>query len=162
MLRCCWLLALAGCSIFRPYRIPTPATPDDIKQQQKAKALKAKEGAKAAKKAKAQQAAGEEETTVAAAPVDEAAAGPDGEEAKKKLPKASKVRYDNNGLMKRPKLIRRRYHKPVSKGFHPIDGIKNFFSRLAHGKPKQKPSGKGKKDQDQPDASGDGFPPSQP
>ena len=136
--------------------MPTPDTPDDIKKQQKEKAEKAKQGAKAAKKAKSQAQDGEEASVVAATPTEatpEAAADGD---AAKKLPKGSKVHYDGHGLMKRPKLIRRRYHKPESDGFHPLAGITHFFSRLVHGKPKDKPSGKGKKGKDQP--ADDTFP----
>ena len=137
--------------------MPTPDTPDDIKKQQKEKAEKAKQGAKAAKSKAKSQAQGEEETlVVAAAPTEETPATADGDAAKK-LPKGSKVHYDGHGLMKKPKLIRRRYHKPEGTGFHPFDGIKNFFSRLVHGTPKQKPSGKGKNGTDKP--ADDSFPP---
>ena len=136
--------------------MPTPDTPDDIKKQQKEKADKAKQGAKAAKKAKSQAQDGDETSVIAAAPTEATPdAAADGDPTKK-LPKHSKVRYDSHKLLKKPKLIRRRYHKPVGTGFHPLDGIKHFFSRLVHGKPKEKPSGKGKKGKDQP--ADDTFP----
>ena len=140
------LLAFAGCSVYNrvvhPYRLPTPEAPPEFKRQQKAKALKAREGSKAAAKAKA---AGNDAPAADAAPD----AGADaGAESKAKPPASDKkVKFDKDtGLMKKPKLIRRRYHKPVGKGFHPLDGTKNFFKNLFRGKPNQKPSGKGKQD----------------
>lgn len=145
------LAELPGCKvydrIFHPYRLGTPEPSPEFKKQQKAKELKAKEGSKAAKAA--QKAKGKSTETVEASSADSApsadAAAPDEKSA---LPeKHKKVKYDKQGLMKKPKLLHRRIHKPVSKGFHPIDSFKNLF----RGKPKDKPSGKGK-DKDPADA----------
>ena len=137
------LAALSGCSVydrvFHPYRLPTPEAPPEFKRQMKAKGLANKNRDKAANVKKPKSA----DPDAAAPP--EASADDDGgakatADTGTRQPATSKstVKYDKAGLMKKPKLLRRRITKPVSSGFHPFRSIKNFFKYKLHGKRKPK------------------------
>ena len=71
-------------------------------------------------------------------PVAASAATPTAAPATRTLPDRPTVRYDKSGLMKKPKLIRRRIHKP-SKPFRPWQSIRNFFKYGLHAKPNYSP-----------------------
>ena len=162
-LRLLVLAALGGCTLFHPFRIPTPKpSPEFIAQQAAAKkAKKAREaeekanigtgsktkggglsflkGKKSAKK-KADEST-EEGATDVAAPINGAASSPTASAGatgattaeSRTMPERSTVRYDKEQLMKKPKLIRRRVHKPVH-SFHPWQSIRHFFKYTLHGK----------------------------
>ena len=135
------LVALSGCSvydsIFHPYRLPTPEAPPEFKRQMKAKGLANKNRDKAANVKKPKSADPDAAAPPEASADDDAKATAD---AGTRQPATSKstVKYDKGGLMKKPKLLRRRINKPVGSGFHPFRSIKNFFKYKLHGKPKPK------------------------
>ena len=146
------LVALSGCSvydsIFHPYRLPTPPLSPELKRQMKAKGLVKKNRDKTTKTKKPKSAdpdAAPEATAADAAPADKPAADKDDPTAPTE-PKAHKhgALYDKREMLKKPKLLRRRYHKPAGDGFHPLRGIKNYFKYKLHGKPdyKHKPAPK--------------------
>lgn len=126
--------------LVHPYRIPTPEPSPEFKRQMKAKKLADKTRGKAsrAKKPKSADpdAAAAPDAAADAAPAD-TKASPDAS-AEPKPHKHSQL-YDKKDMLKKPKLLRRRYHKPPSDGFHPLRGIKNFFKYKLHGKHKPKP-----------------------
>ncbi|GAB2854004.1 hypothetical protein GCM10027044_12070 [Hymenobacter ruber] len=142
------LSALGGCTlyhkVFHPYRLPTPKpSPEFIAQQKEKKEHEklqndlAKSAASAKKKAGAN--APEAATDVSTPSNDGATASASTAAAKGSVyPERSTVRYDKHGLMKKPKLNRRKRHK-VSKGFHPIESIRNFFKYGFHAKPNYSP-----------------------
>ena len=144
-----WLLAaLGGCTlyhkVFHPYRLPTPKpSPEFIAQQKEKKEHEkltndlAKSAASAKKKSGGD--APEAATDVSTPSNDGATASASTAAAKGSVyPERSTVRYDKHGLMKKPKLNRRKRHK-VSKGFHPIESIRNFFKYGLHAKPNYSP-----------------------
>ncbi|MBH8559741.1 hypothetical protein [Hymenobacter negativus] len=142
------LSALGSCTlyhkVFHPYRLPTPKpSPEFIAQQKEKKEHEklqndlAKSAASAKKKAGAD--APEAATDVSTPSNDGATASASTAAAKSSVyPERSTVRYDKHGLMKKPKLNRRKRHK-VSKGFHPIESIRNFFKYGFHAKPNYSP-----------------------
>ena len=108
----------------------------------KAKGLVKKNRNKATKTKKPKSAdpdAAPEATAADAAPADKLAADKDDPTAPAE-PKAHKhgALYDKREMLKKPKLLRRRYHKPAGDGFHPFRSIKNFFKYKLHGKRKPK------------------------
>ena len=141
------LAALGGCSVyhkvFHPYRLPTPKPSPEFKAQQKEARARKKAAAQPTplfrKKAAAPEEAATDVSTPSgavagtgpAAPVDAAAAA-------RTLPERSTVRYDKQGLMKKPKLARRRIHKS-STPFRPWQSIRNFFKFGLHAKPNYSP-----------------------
>ena len=68
----------------------------------------------------------------------DAASASTASDAARTLPEKSTVRYDKQGLMKMPKMNRRKVHN-YSKGFHPIESIRNFFKFGLHAKPNYDP-----------------------
>ena len=130
------LTALGGCKIFHPYRLPTPKPSLEFKAHQKEVAAR--------KKANEQAFALNKKTTNT--PADEAATDvstPSGGVVKaansttaeaRTLPERSTLRYDKQGLMKKPALMRRRVHKHF-KPFRPGQAIRNFFKFGLHAKP---------------------------
>jgi hypothetical protein len=75
-----------------------------------------------------------------ATPVPASAAAPTAtpEEART-LPERATVRYDKQGLMKKPKLIRRRINKPASKPFRPWKALRHYLKFKRYGKPNYSP-----------------------
>lgn len=141
------LPALGGCSlyhkVFRPYRLPTPKpSPEYLAQQKKKQADEklhsdlAKASASVRKKSGA---APEEAATDVAGPSGMEAASQSTTAATRTLPEKSTVRYDKNGLMKKPRLERRKVHKQ-RKPFRPIESIRNFFKYGLHAKPNYSPN----------------------
>ena len=131
---------LGGCRIFHPYRLPTPKPSPEFKAQQKA----AKSRNKANDKAggglfKKKTAAPEEAATDVSTPSGAATAAVPTEEAARTLPERATVRYDKQGLMKKPKLMRRRRHNKGGKPFRPIESIRHFFKLGLHAKPNYSP-----------------------
>lgn len=147
------LAGLEGCQLFRPYRLPTPKPSPEFKAQQAAaqKAKKAREakdgsGRFGFLKSKPKKQAGDEDpdtdpaeaaTDISAAPGAAPTPGAAPAEARK-LPERSTVKYDKGGLMKKPKLVRRRVNKPTW-NFHPWQSVKQFFKYKFHGKPNYDP-----------------------
>ncbi len=122
-------LLLGACSLLHPYRLPTPPMPPELKAQRKAAARARKQSAHAAEQSK-QKAADADATPTGTAP---AAA----DAAPKEPPRRAKLKYDKKtGLMKKPKLMRRRMHKQPGKPFRPFEAIGHLFHR------KPKPHGK--------------------
>ena len=141
------LAALPGCSVyegvFHPYRLPTPETPPEFKRQKKAKALAAKGRDKAAS-VKKPKSADPDAADAAAPPAARSGADAGSREeadagARQPATTKSSVQYDKAGLMKKPKLLRRRITKPPGNGFHPFRVFKNLFKSKPHGKSKPKP-----------------------
>ena len=142
------LAALGGCSVyhkvFHPYRLPTPKpSPEFLAQQKAAKqARKAQQQPTPLFKKKPTTSPEEAATDVSSptggpvvAATGTAAAAPDA----RTLPEHATVHYDKAGLMKKkPKLMRRRIHKP-SKPFRPWQSIRNFFKYGLHAKPNYSP-----------------------
>ncbi|WP_201985873.1 hypothetical protein [Hymenobacter rubidus] len=143
-----WLLAALGsCSLYRkvfhPYRLPTPKPSPEYLAEQKKKKEQEKlrnDLAKASASTRKQSGPGSEEAaTDISMPL--APAGDGGAidaPATRSLPEKSTVRYDKHGLMKKPKLNRRKRHK-VSKPFRPIQSIRDFFKYGLHAKPNYSP-----------------------
>jgi hypothetical protein len=141
------LLALGGCSIFHPYRLPTPKPSPEYKAQQEAEAKARKEREKAsasvsksAKKNKSEDDT-EEAATDVSAPSDGALAAPTASTTPetRTLPEGPTVKYDKHQMLKKPKLMRRRRHNKGSKPFRPIESIRNFFKYGLHKKPNYSP-----------------------
>ena len=142
---CFLVVLLSSCSVyhkvFHPYRLPTPKPSPEFKAQQKAKKSKRsflsfnhgkKTNAKNEDGTDVEEAATDVSTpTGGALPTPVASASTE----TRTLPERSTVRYDKNGLMKKPKLMRRRIHKPARKPFRPWQSIRNFFKFNLHGKP---------------------------
>lgn len=140
------LASLGGCSlsrkVFHPYRLPTPKpSPEYIAQQKEKKAAeklradKDKEVSALAKKKKSSSDTEEAATDVSMPTDNGAAASTNTSDIKSSVyPERSTVKYDKHELMKKPKLMRRRRHK-YSKGFHPIESVRNFFKYGFHAKP---------------------------
>ena len=150
------LAALGGCTIFHPYRIPTPKPSPEYKAKLAAdkKAKKAREAeeksgwlsflkGKSKSKKNKDADAPEEAATDVAAPINGSGVAPTATASattadSRTLPERSTVRYDKQELMKKPKLIRRRVNKPTW-SFHPWQSIKSFFKYNLHGKPNYSP-----------------------
>ena len=133
------LVGLGGFRIFHPYRLPTPKPSPEFKAQQKAAEARKKANGKAAgglfqKKA----VASEEAATDVSTPSGTATAATPTAAAARTLPERSTVRYDKQGLMKKPKLMRRRINKS-SKPFRPWQSIRSFFKFGLHAKPNYSP-----------------------
>jgi len=140
------LAALGGCSayrqVFHPYRLPTPKPSPEFRAQQQAKeqARKSREQAAGSlfrkKSAPAPDEAATDVSTPSGAAVPAAdAAAP----AARELPERSTVRYDKQGIMKKPRLMRRRKHKPAGKPFRPWQSIRHFFKFRFHATPNYDP-----------------------
>ena len=145
---CLFVLLLSGCSVyhklFHPYRLPTPKPSPEFLAQQKAKKSKTgflsfSHGAKRSDRLGGDSGAGAEAATDVSTPAGGAlgtpAAAP---QTPRTLPERSTVHYDPNGLMKKPKLMRRRVHKPA-KPFRPWQAVRNFFKFKRHAKPNYSP-----------------------
>ena len=143
--------ALGGCTLYHkvihPYRLPTPKpSPEFIAQQkqkkkdEKRKNTLAKATVSVKKDKKKLGGATEEAATDVSTPGNAGATAststPDSKDSV--YPERSTVHYDKHGLMKKAKLNRRKRHK-VSKGFHPIESVRNFFKYGFHAKPNYSP-----------------------
>ena len=137
------LLALGGCSVFHPYRLPTPKpSPEYIAQQEAAaKARKAREKASGSLFKKKADGPTEEAATDVSGPSGGAIAVPANAATPeaRTLPERPTVKYDKHQMMKKPKLMRRRRHNKGSKPFRPIESIRNFFKYGLHAKPNYSP-----------------------
>ena len=130
---------LGGCRIFHPYRLPTPKPSPEFKAQQKAAEARKKAGANASGGLfKKKSAVSEEAATDVSTPSGAATAAVPTAEVARTLPERSTVRYDKQGLMKKPKLMRRRVNK-TSKPFRPWQSIRSFFKFGLHAKPNYSP-----------------------
>ena len=134
------LVGLGGCRIFHPDRLPTPKPSPEFKAQQKeAEARKKANGKAAGGLFQKKVVASEEAATDVSTPSGAATATPTAAAAAARtLPERSTVRYDKQGLMKKPKLMRRRVNKP-SKSFRPWQSIRSFFKFGLHAKPNYSP-----------------------
>lgn len=120
---------LGACTLLHPYRLPTPPMSAGLKAQRKAAERARKQSAHAAKQSKQKADAGADAAPTGAAPAADA--------APKEPPRNAKLKYDKKtGLMKKPKLMRRRVHRQPGKPFRPFEAIRNLFHR------KPKPHGK--------------------
>ena len=140
------LTAPVGCSlyrkVFRPYRLPTPKPSPEFVAQQKAsdRARRTREKAAGAGSLfrKKTDPATEEAATDVSSPT--RASAPDAATpAARELPERATVRYDKQGLMKKPKLMRRRKNKPAGKPFRPWQSVRHFFKFRFHAKPNYDP-----------------------
>ena len=136
------LAGLGGCSlyhtVFHPYRLPTPKPSPEFKAQQKAAKARKKNNEPAGlfkKRVSVDQEAATDVSTPTGGAVPTAVASTE----TRTLPERSSVRYDKQGLMKKPKLMRRRINKPARKPFKPVKSIRNFFKFKAHAKPNYSP-----------------------
>ena len=131
---------LGSCTIFHPYRLPTPRPSPEFREQQKAAEARKKAGAKAADDGlfRKRTPASEEAATDVSTPARSAAAVPV-EATARTLPERSTVRYDKQRLMKKPKLMRRRRHNKGGRPFRPIESIRSFFKFGLHAKPNYSP-----------------------
>ncbi len=128
---------LSACSVLHPYRLPTPPVSPELKAQRKAAERARKQSARAAGKHSKEKADADDAAPAAAAGATGAAPAGADAAAPKEPSQANKVKYDKKtGLMKKPKLLRRRVHKEPRKPFKPFKSIRNLF----HHKPK--PHGK--------------------
>lgn len=136
------LTLLGGCAIFHPYRLPTPKPSPEFKAQQKAKERKSsflsfghgkKDRDKGTEAPDVEAATDVSTPTAAKVPASTASTEP------RTLPERSTVRYDKQGLMKKPKLLRRRINKPAGKPFRPWHSIRHFFKFARHAKPNYSP-----------------------
>ncbi|MBF9238402.1 hypothetical protein I2I05_13435 [Hymenobacter sp. BT683] len=137
------IAGLDGCSlyhsIFHPYRLPTPKPSAEFKAQQKAAAKARKKNEPTGFFKKKTDVEDEEAATDVSTPTGGAiktqAAAPEA----RPLPESPTVHYDKAGLLKKPKLIRRRINKPAPKPFKPWQSIVHFFKFKSHGKPNYSP-----------------------
>lgn len=137
---------LSGCTLLHPRRITNPNLPPGYKEQQRAAQKAQKNSAKAAaneakaRRKKAQDPDAEATSTAAGAAPTEAATGTG--EASRALPDQPTVKYDKNGLMKKPKLKRRHYYRTPTKPFGPWQKIRDLFRKKPqryHGKSHSEP-----------------------
>ncbi|MFC7667074.1 hypothetical protein ACFQT0_06305 [Hymenobacter humi] len=133
------LAALGGCTIFHPYRLPTPKPSPEFKAQQKAAKARKKNNEPSALFRKRADPNGEEAATDVSTPTGGTVRKPDATAEARTLPDHATVSYDKNGLLKKPKLMRRRINKPARKPFRPWRSIRNFFKNKRHGKPNYSP-----------------------
>ncbi|UOQ98472.1 hypothetical protein MUN81_03050 [Hymenobacter sp. 5317J-9] len=136
-----WLLS--SCTLYHkvvhPYRLPTPKPSPEYKAQLEAKKKKEKALLSfqhdADKKAKANGDDTEEAATDVSTPSGGTMGTPVATTTEPRtLPERSTVRYDKKGLMKKPKLKRRKVNKQ-HKPFRPLQSIKDFFKYGLHKKP---------------------------
>jgi len=124
---------LGSCTLFHPYRLPTPPVSAEVKQQRKAAERARKQSARAAGKHSKKK--GDDDAPAAASGAAPSASATD---APKEPAKAGKLHFDKKtGLMKKPKLKRRIVHKQPRKPFKPWESFKNLFHHKA--KPNAKP-----------------------
>ena len=126
-------------SIFHPYRLPTPKPSAEFLAQQKAAKARKKgqdPGLFRKKAAPTDEEAATDVSTPTGGTVPTAVAST---EEVRTLPERPTVRYDKSGLMKKPKLMRRRINKPVAKPFRPWQSVRNFFKFNLHAKPNYSP-----------------------
>ncbi len=130
---------LGSCSLLHPYRLPTPPLSPELKAQRKAAERARKQSARAAGKQSKEKADADEAPPAGAAPAGTAPATADA--APKEPPHGAKLKYDKNGLMKKPKLARRRVHKQPGKPFKPFAGLRHLFHHKSqpHGKAQPRP-----------------------
>ncbi|MBD2722875.1 TMEM199/VMA12 family protein [Hymenobacter armeniacus] len=135
-----WLLS--SCTlyhkVFHPYRLPTPKPSPEYKAQLEAKKKKDKELLALQRDTEKKTKSGdgtEEAATDVSTPSGGALSAPTATTtAPRTLPERSTVRYDKKGLMKKPKLKRRKINKQ-HKPFRPWQSIKDFFKYGLHKKP---------------------------
>ncbi|MFD1468416.1 hypothetical protein ACFQ48_09285 [Hymenobacter caeli] len=128
-------LLLGACTLLHPYRLPTPPVSPELKAQRKAAERARQQSARAAGKHRKQK-----EEAAAAPPPGAAPAAADAAPAKEPSA-ANKVKYDKKtGLVKKPKLMRRRVHKAPKKPFKPFEAIGNLFHPKSHPHANPKPS----------------------
>ncbi|MDB5234047.1 MAG: hypothetical protein JWR44_1040 [Hymenobacter sp.] len=146
----CLLFLLSSCSVyhkvFHPYRLPTPKPSPEYKAQLKAKKEKEK-GLLTFNRSKDKgkggtSAGGDEAATDVSTPTGGIVTAPSAAPETRVLPERSTVRYDKKGLMKKPKMKRRRINKPAGKPFQPWQSIKHFFKFQLHAKPNYDPAHK--------------------
>ena len=144
-----WLLAaLGGCTLYHkvvhPYRLPTPKpSPEFIAQQKQKKEDNERKNDLAKSAASVRKKLGgdapEAATDVSTPSNAGATASTSTPNSKGSVyPERSTVKYDKQGLMKKPRLNRRKRHK-VGRGFHPIESIRNYFKYGFHAKPNYSP-----------------------
>ena len=122
-------LLLSACSLLHPYRLPTPPVSPELKAQRKAAERARKQSAHTARQSKQRADASADAAPTGPAPAADA--------APKEPPRNARLKYDRKtGLMKKPKLMRRRMHKQPGKPFKPFAALRNLFHR------KPKPHGK--------------------
>lgn len=138
MLAVLLVAGLGGCKIFHPYRLPTPKPSPEFKAQQKAAEARKKAGANASGGLFKKKSAVPEEAATDVSTPSGAATAAVPIAAARTLPERSMVRYDKQGLMKKPKLMRRRVNK-TSKPFRPWQSIRSFFKFGLHAKPNYSP-----------------------
>ncbi|WP_210513679.1 hypothetical protein [Hymenobacter terricola] len=138
------LAALGSCSVyhkvFHPYRLPTPKPSPEFKAQQKEAAARKKANEKASDAIfnKKKSAPTDEAATDVSTPSGGSITAPEAAPEASKLPEGPTVHYDKHGLMKKPKLNRRKRHKQ-SKPFRPWQSIRSFFKFGLHAKPNYDP-----------------------
>ena len=130
------LAALGGCTIFHPYRLPTPKPSPEFQAQQKTAAARKKANSQPIPLFRKKAAPAEEAATDVSTPTRGAAAPTS--TPSRTLPERSTMHYDKQGLMKKPALLRRRVNKPF-KPFRPREAIRNFFKYGRHAKPNYSP-----------------------
>ncbi|WP_375418860.1 hypothetical protein [uncultured Hymenobacter sp.] len=139
------IFGLGGCTLLHPHRITNPNLPPGFKEQQRAARKSRKNSLRAAdneakarrKKAQDPDAADDPGTASGAAPT--ATAATDDGQTRRAGADKSTVKYDKNGLMKKPKLRHRRYYKPAPPPFGPWQRLRNLFKKKPsrhHGTPK--------------------------
>jgi hypothetical protein len=136
------LAVLNGCTIFHPYRLPTPKPSPEYKAQQEAAAKARKDREKSPgsffSKKKIETADVEAATDVSTPTAGAVATTATTAEART-LPEGPTVKYDKHQMMKKPKLMRRRRRNKGGKPFRPIESIRNFFKYGLHAKPNYSP-----------------------
>lgn len=156
-----WLLS--SCTlyhkVFHPYRLPTPKPSPEYLAQQKAKKEKEKGLLAFTHAKKKEKSVGngpdvEEAATDVSTPSGGTVTAPSQAPAARTLPEKSTVRYDKRGLMKKPKLKRRKVNKQ-HKPFRPWQSIRDFFKYGLHKKPDYEhgASPKAPKEESTPDAA---------
>ena len=129
------LAVLGGCTIFHPYRLPTPKPSPEFQAQQKADAARKKASSQPIPLFRKKAAPAEEAATDVSTPTRGATTTP---APSRTLPERSTAHYDKQGLLKKPTLLRRRVNKPF-KPFRPREAIRNFFKYGRHAKPNYSP-----------------------
>ena len=136
------LVALDGCTIFHPYRLPTPKPSPEYKAQleatAKARKARGKSSGSLFSKKKTEPVDVEAATDVStptAGAVATTAATPEA----RTLPEGPTVKYDKHQMLKKPKLMRRRRGNKGGKPFRPIKSIRNYFKYGRHAKPDYSP-----------------------
>ena len=130
------LAALGGCTIFHPYRLPTPKPSPEFKVQQKVAAARKKTNSQLIPLFRKKAAPAEEAATDVSTPTRGVVAPTPA--PSRALPERSTTHYDKQGLLKKPALLRRRVNKPF-KPFRPREALRNFFKYGRHAKPNYSP-----------------------